>query len=216
MIHEGVRKLKLDKYSNILIAGRARALEALAPWLEDPHSPHEAVIEVVLDLEEMRQALHKTFEAQLLKDKGILFLLYPKKGNKQYASHIHRDSIFEALSIDEAGYFENTTLKFNSMTAFDDVFTALGIKNEPTKAKLRNQPSQSVEDYKDKVEDLKVLLDKDSAARYMALTPGYQVGWARHIFSTNKEDTRLKRLEEMKTILAEGYKSIDLWRKAKK
>lgn len=217
MIHEGVRKLKLEKYPSILLQGKAADIEALAPWAKPKaEKPYDAVIEVVLDLEQMRQALRKTFEQGLLQEKGLLFMLYPKKGNKQYDTYIHRDSIFDVIRIDDDGYFEDTTLKFNSMTAFDEVFTALGIKNEPIKAKKNTAPSQCVDDYKGRLDELRALLDETTLASFNELTPGYQGGWARHVFSTKSEQTRQKRLGEMKALLTEGFKSIDLWRKAKK
>ncbi len=216
MTHEGIRKLKLDKYPIIHLDDRVKELEAFKEFEKDDRGPCDAIITIVLDLEEMAHVLNKTAEEGNLKDQGMLFMLYPKKGNKTYEKYIHRDSIFDAIKVDDDGYFAKTTLKFNSMTAFDETFTALGVKNMPKRPKKRNEPSQSVDDYVDRIPELEKLLDKETLKRFHALTPGYQRGWARHVFSTKTAATQKKRLEQMKDLLAEGYKSIDLWRKDKK
>jgi uncharacterized protein YdeI (YjbR/CyaY-like superfamily) len=53
----------------------------------------------------------------------------------------------------------------------------------------------------------------DLLAFYKSLTPGYRKDWARYVYSAKQEETRAKRREEMKMILAAGYKSRDLYRK---
>jgi uncharacterized protein YdeI (YjbR/CyaY-like superfamily) len=53
----------------------------------------------------------------------------------------------------------------------------------------------------------------DVLAFYQSLTPGYRKDWARYVYSAVQEETREKRREEMKVILGEGYKSIDLYRR---
>ncbi|MNI76225.1 hypothetical protein D3C73_1324410 [compost metagenome] len=54
--------------------------------------------------------------------------------------------------------------------------------------------------------------DVDVLERYRQLAPGYQKDWARYVYSAKRNETQEKRLLEMKAILAEGYKSIDLYR----
>lgn len=47
----------------------------------------------------------------------------------------------------------------------------------------------------------------DLAATFTALTPGYQREWARFIFGVKSQATQDRHLEQMRTILAAGYKS---------
>ncbi|MGG3640071.1 YdeI/OmpD-associated family protein [Bacillus gobiensis] len=49
--------------------------------------------------------------------------------------------------------------------------------------------------------------------RYNELTFGYQKDWARYVYSTKRKEAQEKRLLEMETIVGEGYKSIDLYRR---
>ncbi|MNC75255.1 hypothetical protein D3C75_1267570 [compost metagenome] len=55
----------------------------------------------------------------------------------------------------------------------------------------------------------------EALALYQSLTPGYRKDWARYVYSAVQEETRAKRLGEMKKILGEGYKSIDIYRRDK-
>lgn len=52
--------------------------------------------------------------------------------------------------------------------------------------------------------------------RYNELTLGYQKDWARYVYSAKKKETQEKRLSEMETILSEGFKTIDVYRRQKK
>jgi uncharacterized protein YdeI (YjbR/CyaY-like superfamily) len=102
------------------------------------------------------------------------------------------------------------------MVGLDDVFTVVGLKREgASRGKISTRPSQRMDDYADmvsKVED--DLKDTPNLLRfYKSLTPGYRKDWARYVYSAKQEDTREKRREEMKTILAAGYKSRELYRK---
>ncbi|MEH7355043.1 YdeI/OmpD-associated family protein, partial [Neobacillus drentensis] len=51
---------------------------------------------------------------------------------------------------------------------------------------------------------------------YNELTFGYQKDWARYVYSAKRKETQEKRLLEMETILGEGYKSMDLYRRKNK
>lgn len=55
----------------------------------------------------------------------------------------------------------------------------------------------------------------EQLAFYQSLTPGYRKDWARYVYSAVQEETREKRRAEMKKILGEGYKSIDIYRRDK-
>lgn len=77
---------------------------------------------------------------------------------------------------------------------------------------------QCVDDYIEYVEHIKEYLSRneDSLEAYNKLTFGYQKDWARYVYSAKKIETQEKRLLEMETILGEGYKSMDLYRRKKK
>ncbi|MNN12356.1 hypothetical protein D3C81_1253430 [compost metagenome] len=102
------------------------------------------------------------------------------------------------------------------MVSFDDVFTAVGLKFETKKTKktATTKSSQRVEDYISRIPDIKQYLENDEEVleRYNQLAPGYQKDWARYVYSAKRSETQEKRLLETKDILAEGYKSIDLYR----
>ncbi|MGM8213209.1 YdeI/OmpD-associated family protein, partial [Virgibacillus sp. W0430] len=150
--------------------------------------------------------------------KGYLFFAYPKKGNKRYDTHIHRDAIFPALKVDEDGYVLNSDIKFSRMVRMDDVYTVVGLKREKKKVRKTAAASQCVADYEDNVKDIKALLadHPNELAFYEKLTPGYQRDWARQIFSAKQQKTRDKRKAQMVEILSQGYKSVDLFRQGKK
>ena len=100
------------------------------------------------------------------------------------------------------------------MTAFDETFTALGVKNAVKGPKRRSGPSQRVDDYRHRVSELEGLLDPKSLESFRELAPGYQVGWARFVFSARTHATENKRLAQMKECLEAGFKSMEAWRKA--
>jgi predicted secreted protein len=169
-------------------------------------------------LDEMVKYTQQVIREQQLAGNGYLFFAYPKKGNKRYDSYVHRDDIFPAMGVDEDGYIGSSDLKFARMVSMDDVFTVIGIKHEKKKKTKSPAASQSVADYEDRVKDVEELLAPYPKERqfYKELTPGYQKDWARFIFSAKQQQTREKRLEQMVDILAQGYKSMDLYRQNKK
>ncbi|MFS0863830.1 YdeI/OmpD-associated family protein [Fredinandcohnia sp. 179-A 10B2 NHS] len=75
--------------------------------------------------------------------------------------------------------------------------------------------SQCVDDYISYIPEIEKDLSDvpELLTFYQALTPGYQKDWARYIYSAKQESTKEKRREEMKLILASGYKSRDLYRR---
>lgn len=99
MIHEGIRKLKLEKYPAIHLDARVKELAAFRDTLSLEVAPYDALVTVVLDLKEMEMALRTVSKREALKDEGMLFMLYPKKGNKHYESFIHRDHMFKSIPV---------------------------------------------------------------------------------------------------------------------
>lgn len=174
----------------------------------------------IFSLEEFSEYLNLVLEKQLLDDQGYLFFAYPKKNNSRYNAYIDRDSFFDQVPMDEDGYVYDSTIKFARMVSLNDVFTVIGLKSEVKKASKSAKPekSQSVDDYIEHVEDIRQHLknNKEILQRYNELTFGYQKDWARYVYSAKKKETQEKRLSEMETILSEGFKTIELYRRQKK
>ncbi|EAE4659577.1 hypothetical protein E1061_14920, partial [Listeria monocytogenes] len=150
---------------------------------------------------------------------GYLFFAYPKKGNKKFATYVHRDELMPALKTDEEGYVDGSTLKFTRMVALDETYTVVGLK-EATKLKAKGvkKNNPSADEYADHVPLVaEFLADKgDLQAFYNNLATGYQRVWARYIYSAKQPATQEKRRLEMVDILSQGYKTKDLYRQGKK
>jgi uncharacterized protein YdeI (YjbR/CyaY-like superfamily) len=99
------------------------------------------------------------------------------------------------------------------MAAFNETFTVVGLKHEE-KRKKSTQPSQCVEDYIDRIPDLRKHFSENKKVLdfFDKLTPGYQRGWARYVFAVKNPATTEKRFAEMENIIKQGYKSDDLYR----
>ncbi|MCM3627820.1 YdeI/OmpD-associated family protein [Paenibacillus glycanilyticus] len=218
-----VEKLNLHKYKKAAVLHLPEGHESLA-GLEhyetklQAGSRYDLIFAFVLDMTSLQKLTAEVIEENYLEEGGYLFAAYPKKGNKAYPTYIHRDSLFEGLGADEEeGYIGTSPIKFARMVGLDDVFTVVGFKSEARKAKASSskKPSQSVADYEALVADIEADLkdNPEVLAFYRSLTPGYRKDWARYVYSAVQEETRTKRKDEMKTILAEGYKSIDLYRR---
>lgn len=174
----------------------------------------------IYTLEEFSDYLKLVLEKRLLDNKGYLFFAYPKKKNPRYDTYIDRDSFFDEVPMDEDGYVYDSTIKFARMVSLNEVFTVIGLKSEARKSSKSAKPekSQRVDDYIHNVEDIrKYLNDKaELLQRYNELTLGYQKDWARYVYSAKKKETQEKRISEMETILSEGFKTIDVYRRQKK
>ncbi|KKK33613.1 hypothetical protein WQ57_23660 [Mesobacillus campisalis] len=212
-----IEKLKLDRFTNMAVVNQPEDYHLFA------HSPltqnHDGIFIFVENIDEMAEHTKAIVENdQLLAEKGYLYFAYPKKGNKRYDTYVHRDEIFPALKVGEDGYVGSSDIKFARMVSMDDVFTVVGLKREKKKAVKTPAASQCVGDYEDNVKDVEALLadHPEQLAFYQSLTPGYRRDWARHIFSAKQQQTREKRRQQMVEVLAQGYKTLDLYRLKKK
>ncbi|MBB6731588.1 YdeI/OmpD-associated family protein [Cohnella zeiphila] len=216
-----VDKLNLQKYNKTAVLNQPAGedllagLEAYDTGLND--GSYDLIFAFVFDLESLQKLVKEVIERGSLNDGGYLYAAYPKKGNKVYPTYIHRDSLLEGLGAGEDGYIGTSGIKFARMVGLDDVFTVVGLKAEARSGGKRasSKPSQSVGDYEALIPEVeKDLEDRPEVlAFYRSLTPGYRKDWARYVYSAVQEDTRAKRKAEMKTVLAEGYKSMDLYRR---
>ncbi|GGB62449.1 YdeI/OmpD-associated family protein [Fictibacillus barbaricus] len=214
-----IDKLKLTKYKNLAVINQPSDYHVFTEQPTSLSKNHDAIFIFVETLDEMRKYVHQIqSNEQLLQEKGYLFFAYPKKGNTRYSTFIHRDEMFPALNVGEDGYVGDSEIKFARMVSMDEVFTVVGLKREKKKIKKSTAASQCVADYEDNVTDVeKLLANHPSELKfYQDLTPGYQKDWARYIFSAKQQQTRDKRFLQMVDILAQGFKSMELFRQKKK
>ncbi|MBT2655715.1 YdeI/OmpD-associated family protein [Bacillus sp. ISL-18] len=218
-----VDKLNLEKYANKLILHKPEQIDEFQELEYDSSiekDTYDLIFSFIFSLEEFTRELQNVIEKKLLEDNGYLYFAYPKKNNKVYKEYIDRDSFISALPSDEDGYVLNSNIKFARMVSLNDVFTIVGLKSTPKKPKksASSKSSQCVDDYIVHIDDIKQYLQKNEELlnKYNELTPGYQKDWARYIYSAKRKETQEKRQLEMETVLGEGYKTIELYKQAKK
>lgn len=209
---------KLEQKAILNLPEDVQDFEGLEFDTELQRERYDLILSFVFTLDELKSQLRKAVDENRLKEEGVLYFAYPKKGNKQYETYIHRDEILPSVEMDEDGYVFGSTIKFNKMVALNEIFTIVGLKNLPKRAQRSTQPSQCVSDYVDRVSDLEALLRgyPEALELFHALTPGYQRGWARYVFGVKTAATSQKRLQSMVEILLKGFKSIDLYRQSQK
>ncbi|MGX7263917.1 YdeI/OmpD-associated family protein [Enterococcus crotali] len=213
-----IEKLNLMRYSSSVVVNRPN--DTYLPELKEfsnqlPTAPVDLIFVFVTSMAEFEQIVSEVILKQLLLKDGVLFVAYPKKGNKSYPTFVHRDEIFPTLQVDDQdGYIKNSTLKFNRMVSLDETFTVTGMKNVERTTKSISANSARVEDYIQFIPAVEVLLENSKEAKRMfdQLTPGYKKDWARYIFSAKQATTQEKRKAEMIDILEKGFKSKELYR----
>lgn len=218
-----VEKLNLNKYDRKLVLNKPEDLDELN-GLDYDSSPnkekYDLIFNFVFSLEEFSLQLQSVINNQLLEKNGYVFFAYPKKNNPKYQEYIERDSLFEVVAMDEEGYTLGSDIKFSRMVSLNDVFTVVGLKSAPKKVKkvASSKSSQCVDDYIIHVDDIKQYLNRNEEllASFNQLTFGYQKDWARYVYSAKRKETQEKRLLEMETVLGEGYKTMDLYRRKQK
>lgn len=217
-----IEKLNIHKFNRIAVLYRPEDENSLSGLVDHDteltDSHYDLIFAYVLNMESLQDLLNKVIDHNYLNKGGYLYVAYPKKGNKVYSTYIHRDSLFEGLGADEGGYIGTSSLRFARMVGLNDVFTVAGFKEETRKKNnTSSKPSQRVDDYISMIPAVeKDLHDSpEELTFYQSLTPGYRKDWARYVYSAVQEETRAKRRAEMKKILGEGYKSIDIYRRDK-
>lgn len=213
-----VKKLKMDKYNQISLLQDAKEDSPFSAFSKES-DPSDLCVVYVYSLEEMKEMIQSLFQSKKLKVGGQFFLLYPKMTNKLGHTPIGRDDIFPFLKVDENGYVPGTKMKFNRMLALDQNYTLLGLKlTDKIEVPSANKPSQKVADYVSHIPNIKAYLQAhpDQLAFFEELTPGYQRGWARYIYSAKTSITQEKRQAEMIAILKAGFKSKELYQASQK
>jgi hypothetical protein len=213
---EIIKKFNIEKFNTKVILDKPNDIADFDGITYDTaigNGKYNLIFAFIFSLDEFTNLLKNTIDKDLLNPNGMLYFAYPKKGNKQYSKYIGRDDFFDVIDMNNEGYVYNSPVKFNKMAAFSEVFTVIGLKYDE-KRKKSSAPSQCVADYIDRIPDVRKYFerDKEILALFDQLTPGYQRGWSRYVYSTKNEATTEKRFTEMETILRQGYKSIDLYR----
>lgn len=217
-----VEKLNLTKYGNVAILNRPEETDYFSglsdydTYLKE-RKKYDLLFVFVVDIDSFKKELKNIMNSDCLEKGAYIYFAYPKKGNKVYATFIHRDELFVGLGVNpETGYVEESSIKFSRMVGLDEVFTVVGLKEDTngTKNPVKST-SQRVDDYIKYIENIeKDLLDSPKLlAFYQNLTPGYKKDWARFVYSAKQESTRENRRKEMKMILHAGYKTRELFRK---
>ncbi|SHF98610.1 YdeI/OmpD-associated family protein [Ornithinibacillus halophilus] len=212
-----VEKLNFKKYQTRLIMQKPEDVndfDSVDYDKEIKNDQYDLVFIFIYTIEEFNHYVKEAVDKNLIKDNGYLYFAYPKKGNPKYEQYIERDELYNEKHYNEEGYIPNSNLKFSRMVSLNDVFTIVGMKATKPKNTTTKKASQRVDDYVEKVEDIRNYLQKNDALLtfYNELTPGYQKDWARFVFSAKREATREKRLVQMEEVLGKGYKSMDLYR----
>ncbi|MCA1321953.1 YdeI/OmpD-associated family protein [Bacillus tianshenii] len=218
-----IEKLNLTKYSSRLVMGVPEDMEDFKGLEHDAtiqKEKYDLLFLFIYSLEKFAEYIKLLVERDLVMDKGYVFFAYPKKNNPTYKEYIERDRFIEAANMDEEGYISGSILKFSRMVSLNDVFTVVGLKaaEKKTKKAESTKKSQCVDDYIVHIDDIREHLKNNEAIlkTYNELTYGYQKDWARYVYSAKRKETQEKRLLEMETILGEGYKSMDLYRRKNK
>ena len=140
MNNEAVRKLKIETYPNRLVLHKPDDVDDLSGLSFDTEITKDAydmILIFVFSLDDFIEKRKQVIEKNLLDKDGVLYLAYPKKGNKRYTHYIGRDDFFIPEVMDEEGFAPNSSLKFVKMVSFNDTFTVLGLKHKkktPTKS----------------------------------------------------------------------------------
>lgn len=211
-----IEKLNLMKYQQKVILNKPDKkyfFDLKEVQEEFPIKPVDLMIVFVSSMTEFKAIVKQVIQKQLLVNNGLLYVAYPKKGNKTYDTFVHRDEIFPALKVGEDGYIAGTTYKFNRMVRLDEVFTIVGIKNSEKKVTAKVKASQSANNYIAFIPQIEAALaaNKKASDFFAGLTPGYQKDWARYVFSGKQIETQAKRKAEMLLILEQGFKSKTLY-----
>lgn len=171
---------------------------------------YKHILAYVYTLQEMQTALQTIYERHMLREGGFIYLIYPKLRNSKGLSGIHRDDIFPYLQVDDEGYPQGVPYKFNRMLSVDECYTLISLKYIVAGSKRgESKASERVGDYVHLIPMLADTLSDEARQLFSNLTPGYQRGWARYVYSAKQEATQKSRIERMIDLLKAGYKSID-------
>lgn len=215
-----IKKLRLNSYKNISIIKKSKDKKTIFDKYKfklDKSEKLDLAIAYVYTLEEMKKIIINSYKTEKIRESGSLYLIYPKNKNKLEYIPIHRDSIFPYLEVNEEdGYVKNTQYKFNMMVSLDENYTLIGLKYLLKTKNKKIKKISSIE-YVEKIIDIENYLKnfEEEYEFFKEIAQGYKKNWAVYIYSAKTEKTIQKRLEEMKKILKNKYKSKQLYQKDK-
>lgn len=198
------KKLRLQNFDTITVLNKPNEIDVLDDlnYSSKKLSKQDCIFSFIDTLVEMKAEIDDVSKNELLTNEGYLYFVYPKLKNNIGKIGIHRDDIFPYIGIDPEGdgFVESTGLKFNQMVSFDENYTCVGLKYFEVKPKEKKTVSMRVADYEKYIPDLIELLKDDLVAYsyFDRLTDGRKRDLARHIYSAQKVETRLNRLEKFK------------------
>lgn len=216
---ENLEKLGFTKYQHISLDHVPAPLSVLVDDLTVEPISMATDLRVVfaLSLPEMKARINQVAADKQLAADGVVYLLYPKLASKQYQG-IHRDALFSFLAINHTtGEIGSTGLKFSRMRSFNADFTMIDLR-WLSAAPRRQTTSQRVSDYADRVQDLAQRLSGEPAAAsyFSELTPGYQRGWARYVYSPKQAATQQTHFDQAVAALTAHQPTWAAYRAAQK
>ncbi len=214
-----IKKLSIENYTRKVILNKPENIREFDEISFDKiigKGKYDLVFAFIFSLEEFVFLLKIIIQNDILNLNGMLYYAYPKKGNRQYEKSIEREDFFDVIDIDSDGYVYDSFMKFYKIVSFNDVFTAIGLKHTEKNNKAVVS-TQSIANYIERVSDVREYFktNEDILEIFDILTPGYQCGWARYVYNTKNPRTTEKRFSEMRNVLKQGFKSIDLYRQNK-
>lgn len=205
-----VIKLGLSRHETITLYNEDEHSQALkgftnADYQDD--SQYDAIFVHVYSIAEMADVFQLFADQGQLREKGQLYLVYPKLDNPVYPG-IDRQDIFPGLHIDKKeGYFPETNFKFNVMASLNEVFSILGFKlmadREKTIDLVNSQPAAAANNaaqYQQFIPEMAAKLAQEDEVlrdKFQALPMAKQTEMAQDIYSARTSLNRVQRFYKL-------------------
>jgi len=132
MNSETLKKFSIEKFDKKLILNKPADIsdfDGISAGTVIGNEKYDLIFAFIFSFAEFTNLVKTVIEKDLLNPNGILYFAYPKKGNKQYKEYIGRDDFFTVIDKNNDGYVFNSSIKYNTMAALNEVFTVIGLKN---------------------------------------------------------------------------------------
>lgn len=214
MSEELAKKLRLSLEEPIVVINQpaTKYFSAFQVTEGFPSEPVSTIVLFVKTLEEMKTSVERLIETKAVAMNGRVLICYPKKGNKELETYVHRDDIFPALQVTNEGFIKGTDFKFNQMVKLDDTYTVLGMKRTVKKKAKANIPKIDYNAYRPQLEEA-LATEPEALAFFRQLAPGYQKKWVTYVYSAKRAATQEKRLGETIDLLKKNVKAKEFVQK---